>query len=326
MKAKGVALLSVICVILSSCIKEELAVPAPPPVDAIEGKVCLSPTYREQVYFDIGTNAVVSSNHKEDWDLGFSSDPSDSFLVLNNARLMRAAVTSYQQFDQIIDTLALAGQFKVDVSSGDKDSLAIDVSTSIGRVIVLDMGYNHIGLHLGMYKLKVDNIDPLHYFIRYAPLQYNGPATSTLVVDRDPSKTMVHASVINDQQVSVEPDAGSFDLLFTQYTVYFADPGLEYIVTGVLSARDAVRVSEFENVEFDSVQLVDTLMNPMSSNLDVIGYDWKDYDFDLSLFITDPTRVFIVQDAARDFYKMRFVDFYSSTGQKGCPRFEVVGF
>jgi hypothetical protein len=305
--------------------KDELAVPAPPPVDALQGSVCMSPTYQDQVYYDLSMGAVVRSNEKEEWDLAFASDPNQGYMVLNAARLMRAAVTTEQQLSVITDTMALAGRFNIDVSSGNTDSLAVDLSQSSGNVIVLDMGYSHIGLHLGMYKLVVESYDASAYYLRYAPLQSIGQG-SLITVDRDYSTTLVHASILNDQQVAIEPEKGAFDLLFTQYTVYFEDPGTQYLVTGVLCAREGVRAARFDGLDFQSVQLNDTLMNPLSDAIDEIGYDWKEYDFDLSLFVTDPSIVYIVQGSSRAFYKLRFTDFYNGQGQKGCPQFEIIAF
>jgi hypothetical protein len=34
--------------------------------------------------------------------------------------------------------------------------------------------------------------------------------------------------------------------------------------------------------------------------------------------------VYIVQDAEGLFYKLQFIDFYSESGQVGCPSFQVV--
>jgi hypothetical protein len=34
--------------------------------------------------------------------------------------------------------------------------------------------------------------------------------------------------------------------------------------------------------------------------------------------------VYIVQDAEGFYHKMRFLEFYSSTGEVGCPQFEIV--
>lgn len=314
-----------VSMVLSSCMKEELPIPAPEPADAQAGSICMTPTYQDQVFFDLGTNSVISSNQKEDWDVAFATGSNDAYVVLNAARLMRAAVSPYQQLDQVTDTLSVSGQFNIDVSSGNTDSLAVDLTQDMGKVIVLDMGYNHLGLHLGMYKMVVESHDATQYQLRFAPLQDAGSG-SILNVQRDRNTILSYASLLDGVEVFIEPERGTYDIVFTQYTVYFDDPGTQYLVTGAISAREGVRVAQFNNTDLASVELIDTLANPMSSAIDVIGYDWKEYDFDLSLFVTDPSIVFILQNAQEEYYKMRFTDFYGPTGQKGCPQFEVLPF
>ena len=78
------------------------------------------------------------------------------------------------------------------------------------------------------------------------------------------------------------------------------------------------------NADFDAVNLSDTLAHPFSLDDDAIGYEWKEYDFDLSVYVMHPERVFIVHDAEGLFHKIHFVDFYNDQGERGCPTFEVV--
>ena len=84
------------------------------------------------------------------------------------------------------------------------------------------------------------------------------------------------------------------------------------------------RVSELDGVDFGSVALADTMGHPFSSARDAIGYDWKVYSFETSAYTVRPDRVYIVQDPQGYYLKLRFLDFYSETGQVGCPRFETV--
>lgn len=312
---------------LSSCIKDELPVPAVPLADALSGEACLTPTYRDQVYFDLGTNSIVASNEKVAWDLAIRSDLNEVFVKMNSSRLMRAALSSYTDMYQVSDTLSVSNEFLVDVSSGNIDSLAIDLTELGGQVLILDMGYNHFGVHLGIIKLQVESFTSSGLSIRYAPLSATSVSSSELVViDPDVSAYMSYVSFLDDQQVFMEPVLGGYDLLFTQYTIYFPDFDLYYLAVGALSAPAGVRVAQLNDVSFDEVQLADSIYSVFSSDLDVIGYDWKEYEFDQNIYVTDPSKVFLIQEGSGAYYKLHFTDFYNDLGQKGCPQFEVVAF
>ena len=53
------------------------------------------------------------------------------------------------------------------------------------------------------------------------------------------------------------------------------------------------------------------------SDINVIGYDWKIYDFDTGFYTIDPSATYILSDTEGYFYKLRFIDFYNENGEKG---------
>ena len=59
-----------------------------------------------------------------------------------------------------------------------------------------------------------------------------------------------------------------------------------------------------------------------SYNLDEIGYDWKTYDFNSSTFTVRDNINYIIKSQTGQYYKLRFLDFYSDQGEKGTPIFE----
>ena len=56
---------------------------------------------------------------------------------------------------------------------------------------------------------------------------------------------------------------------------------------------------------------------------DFIGFDWKSYDFDQQLYMVDPQIVYIIKTPIGRYYKLHFIDFYNSMGEKGYPKFEI---
>ena len=76
--------------------------------------------------------------------------------------------------------------------------------------------------------------------------------------------------------------------------------------------------------DFTSVTLADTLNNPLSTDEDVIGYDWKTYSFETSEYTINTNFVYIVQTRSGYFFKLHFIDYYDDQGQRGSPKFELV--
>jgi hypothetical protein len=61
-----------------------------------------------------------------------------------------------------------------------------------------------------------------------------------------------------------------------------------------------------------------------SSRADVIGYDWKYYNFDAGVYTVVPDMNYVIRDRDGFFYKLRFIDFNNDVGEKGYPKFEFV--
>ena len=71
-------------ILFGSCDRGEKGIVSEPrPV--ITEVITLESDYINQVYYDLYTTSVVSSNIKFDWDIGFSCNILDSRLVLNSS-------------------------------------------------------------------------------------------------------------------------------------------------------------------------------------------------------------------------------------------------
>ena len=56
---------------------------------------------------------------------------------------------------------------------------------------------------------------------------------------------------------------------------------------------------------------------------DEIGYDWKIRNSQDNSFTIDANKSYILKTTEELFYKIRFTDFYNSSGVKGYPTFEI---
>lgn len=305
---------------LSSCLKEELPVPAHERGAGMSLETCMGPGYQDQLWLDLRTGEMRSSNVKTAWDLAFESEPDGWHIFLNGSKLMTAWNIGPVDITAAHDTTGMAAGQRIDAPSGDRDSTAIGDWRGRNDVFIIDLGFDAIGMPQGLRKIRFVSMSNAAFTFDVARL--NGSQLTTVTVPKDPARSFT-CYRIGSGVVSVEPPRGEWDLVMTQYTHQFYEPFLPYLVAGALSA-EGVRVAEFETQDFDAISLADTASNPFSTARDAIGYDWKDYNFETGAYEIDRSRAYIVEDAEHYFHKLRFVDFYGEQGQVGCPRFEVV--
>ena len=60
-----------------------------------------------------------------------------------------------------------------------------------------------------------------------------------------------------------------------------------------------------------------TVAFPFSNMADIIGFDWKYYDFGDNQYYIRPDLFFLLKDEKGFYYKVRMIDFYSQQGVKG---------
>jgi hypothetical protein len=312
--------LPLLTMFLAGCMKDELPVPAQPRGEGQELEVCLGAGYNDQLWMDLLSGSTVSLNGKEAWDLAFESAPAGWHVMLNGSRLMTAWNIGPVDITQPIDTNGMAAARRIDAPSGDMDSTAIGDCRNSNNVYVLDLGYGSLGQWYGIRKVRVMEVTSDRYVFQTA--RQDGSDLDTVVVPKDPTRAFTSFS-FSAGVIPVEPERGTWDLVFTQFTHQFYEPFLPYIVSGVLSAP-STRVSQIDGGTFENISLADTIDHPFSSARDAIGYDWKEYSFETSSYTVRSNRTYIVQDAEGYYLKLRFLDFYSDVGQVGCPRFETV--
>jgi hypothetical protein len=301
----------------TSCLYKERPVPKPISI-AQSVQVVMGTDYGKQLYFNVENLEVVRENDRESWDLAFESYPTGKRFRLNGAKAMALAVSNVTAFSEITQATGL--NFLPDNSNGDWDSTAAGNWWEHGKVLVINRGVNKLGNSLGFIKLKIVEVLENQFRIQWASLSGNN--IQELLIPKDFSKRMIHVSLQNSGSiVDIEPPSNNWHLLFTTYTHLFSD-GTPYLVNGVLINTQNTAVAKtdilFENVAFnDAIQL------SYLKEEDAIGYDWKKYDYDIGQFVIEP-HCYIVRVKQNRFFKLRFLDFYTSSGEKGAPLMEWV--
>jgi hypothetical protein len=315
--------------LLASCFPEDERVQPHEPGDLQVGSVAIGPDYQLQSFYDLNTNSEVSKNSNMDWDLGFESAGNGYRIILNSSRFMYAGNTGEIVFEQVDSKDGIEMLF--DHSSGHPDSMAIgewyfeeeDTVYSKKEVYIIDLGMDEASMNMGFKKVQFDLQDGA-YVIRYAEL--DGSNEGSLTIDRDAQKNFVCISFENGI-VDIEPHRESWTMKVSRYTTMLQTnigEDYPYIVFGVLLNPYKV-VAALDTVhDFADIVLADTSEITFSQDLDAIGYEWKYYNFDAGVYTVVPEFSYIIRDRDGYYYKLRFVDFYNDTGDKGHPEFEFL--
>lgn len=318
---RGLLIGVVSALVFTSCMKDELPVPAAPRGDARTVQLCLGTGYQDQLWFDLGTASVVQQNPRSAWDLAFESAPSGWRVMLNGARLMSAWNIGNVELSSLQDTIGMYDGRRIDAPSGVQDSTAIGDWRGSNAVFVVDLGVNASGFPIGQRKVRFVSMGTGSYTI--ASARMDGSDQRTEEVSKDPMRTFTYFS-FETGALPIGPPRGEWDLLFTQYTHQFYEPYIPYLVAGALIDGTTTRVARIDGKDLQTVTLADTLNDPFDTRRNTIGYDWKTYSFQTSSYTVEPGIVYIIEDADGWFYKLRFLEFYGPQGQTGCPTFEVV--
>lgn len=314
----SMALLVSLAGIFSSCFKEDDQIVLPP---LPSGEIHLmtipqGPSYAHQVFLQLSSEDTVG-NSFNGWDLAFESSPGGTHIFLNGGNFCLASFTGNFDFTSVTDTAGAVWNW--DESSWNPDSSAIgDVAQHAGEVILIDRGFSFTPR---FWKLMVDSLDNSHWEIRTA--QVNGTNDQTLSLQKQNAKNYLYFSFDN-HEVFPEPDKIKWDILFTHYRYIYNNlvPKLPYGVSGVLLNPNSTlavldTVGAYSEIDFTKAQSL-----ILTSARDVIGFNWKLYNFSTSHYDIKSNHSYVIRTQAGIFYKLHFLDFYSVSGEKGFPKAE----
>lgn len=305
-------------IMLFSCVKDELPMPKHDPGDVITNTVNMGSNYKWQVYFNLKNNTIVGENLKTSWDLGFETSSDGYQIILNSSKAMYAAKTNQTDFALVTDTTGFNTNKKFDSPTGNMTKTAIgDWRLTPNQVYLIDRGYNELGSHQGFRKIVFQSVDDYSYTVKFS--QLNGSGETTLQIPKDNNYNFTFLSFTASLTVLVEPPKTDWDIVFTQYLEELSTP---YLVAGCLLNRyktiaKADSITPFNSITYDFAQI-----QVLSSNINTIGYDWKEYNFTTSSYLVFPDKNYIIQDQNGFYYKLHFIDFYNNAGIKGNPTFE----
>jgi hypothetical protein len=309
----------------TSCRKGELPVPIPTINSKGSGplttkSVELSSTYENQIYFDFSSNSNKGKGHRDDWDLRFSCDPSNSYIQMNGAKMMMSSRLTGQTFESVNSTVSFNTNVAAEHPSGRMDSLAI----KNGDLFLINRGSNAAAVQLGVIKMEIIEHNATHFKGRFANL--DGSNEQTVTIPKNNDYNFVYLKWNTSAPIStptIEPLKDTWDIVFAQYTESFYTPYfLPYSVVGCLTNAYNTLSLEVTNKAFEDIDLDYASNLVLSNDRNIIGYSWKTFLFDSDKYAIHSDKVYIIKDSEGDFYKLRFIDFYNMIGEKGTPMFE----
>lgn len=313
----------------TACFKEDEQLPPHPPGTVSVDTIAMTLTYKYQVYVDLKSGLETGTNIKSESDLAFDCSPDGGMILLNTADFMYAADLGEVEFGSPKDTTGLTWRF--DKSDGNPDSLAIGIwyqiidgdTVSNNHVYLINAGLDDLGNALGYYQVIFDRLKNGVYHFRYASIDGSGIVADS--IRKDPSVNRLYYSFLFQNEKRFEPAKNNWDLLFTQYTtLLYTDLGepYPYLVTGVLINPNGVEVAVDTTLDFDQITESDAVQMNFNAARDAIGYEWKYYDFDLGTYTVDYKKNYLIRTTQGYLFKLRFVGFYNSAGEKGYPVIE----
>lgn len=320
---------------LTSCFPEDEMVTPLKPGDVKTVMIEMLPEYTLQTFFSLSLDSVTGTNDRTQWDIALSCDPDDYTLWLNTSVMMYAARTGTTDFSAV--PTPAAAEWHFDESTGDTAGNAIGrwwkeqngLLQSKMEVFLIALGVDDEGISTGYIKVQ-PLVDAQTQEVSLKVARPDGSNERTFVLPRVTDRRRVYLS-FNNGYISPqpEPESQDWDLLFSTYTtLLFTDEGepYPYLVNGVLINDKEVMAALDGQHDFEAIDRQKAESTLLSRQMDIIGYDWKKVNGDVTsgniTYTTLPNRNYIIRNRSGALYKLRFIDFYNKQGKKGYPTFE----
>lgn len=286
------------------------------------------PGYTDAVFLRLAQNQQQNLRHT-DWDIAFQvNTPQGLGIFINEGQSSSSnRIRLYEIPNQSFGAALTAADLGDERSNPELDwgTGAFNTGSSPSNPFDLGWGlYNPVShavtghrlyaleLRDGSYlQLQIDSLVSGVYYFRYANLDGTNSKQAQIAKSDFPGKTLAYFSFASEQSINAEP--ADWDLLFTRYETTLDNNGVPYPypVLGVLQ-NSGVEVAVADNIDPNTVDVQDYQNDFRDDSLAIIGYDWKNYDFQAG-WTVDLDRVYFVRSAENQLWKLRFIDFQGSS-------------
>ena len=290
-------------VTLVSCFpKEEKVEPSPRIYQSVS--IDAGSSKNDVVFYSLDEGRIVAKASPMDWDLYIDQE----VIRINYFRSMSVALTT-DAWDNIKDTAGLSFSYLTDQLS---DSLT-QWELSENQIYVVNMGLDNDYNPMGFMVLKVQRMSD-RIVLKYKDLDGEDEWMNEITEDQ------FYYHLRNETNVNL-PNDKEYDLALGKYTDYITvdDVSQDYTIYGAILGNASAYLL---NDEFENTDANDFEVSMLSSRQDIIGWNWKRFNFDKNAYEILPNMTYMISTNSNYPCKLRFVDYLNDQGISGHPTFE----
>jgi hypothetical protein len=279
-------------------------------------------TNAEQVWYSL-QNGEVGNAALDEWDLAFEMTGFAGSIRVNTAKGLTvyetpAAITDWDAVNSV-DT---ANWTLIENSDSSWSAGALTHGNNLDDPEGFDLGWGDynivthavigskiyaIGLADGTswMKLRINSLTNGVYSFTYADLDGTDSHDAEVVKTDFTGKNFGYYSFATNATMDREPLTADWDLLFTKYIGFVPTP---YPVAGVLQNKE-VTALQVDGVPTDDATWTN---DPFSVNMNILGSDWKSYDFNTNEYTIATDRTYFVKDIPGNIWKIVFTAYGGS--------------
>ena len=285
-------------------------------------QISLTPGYLNQSFYSL-ENGEAANIDNSNWDLAFATATMSSSIRINGG--MGTELYSYPLGDTTdwntfnytsisswnpvynSDTNWFIGAF-------DKHSLSTfdmgwGIYSMITHYVTGDSLYAIKTVNGNWKKLWVKELASGIYEFIYADLDGSNEVTAQVDKANFSGRNFAYYSLDQNTSINREPSSADWDITFTKYITPVQ--GMPYGVTGVLS-NSGIKVAQANNLS-DPFTYSDYNQHSMSTEINAIGYDWKDFDMSSFSYVLNQNRCYFVKDLNNKIWRIVFTQFEGSS-------------
>lgn len=273
-------------------------------------------------------NGVQASATLADWDLAFEINALNSSILVNTGKGLKVYETPVA-FEDWASLTALDTENWTEIRNSEESwsAGALTHGNNLSQPMGFHMGWGEYSMDThfvlgdklyvidagsGVYrKLRIDQLVDGIYSFTYADLDGGNEQTAELNKSAFVGKNFGYFSFATGNTLDLEPQAATWDLLFTKYIamVESLEGPVPYAVAGVLQNKQVLAM------QVDSVPTDEAVWNnwELEPSINIIGSDWKRFDMTLFSWVFEDERTYFVQDRGFDIWKLIFTG-YSGSG------------
>jgi|JI10StandDraft_1071094.scaffolds.fasta_scaffold140188_2 hypothetical protein len=275
----------------------------------------------QQVWYSL-QNGEVASAPQAEWDLAFEMTGFSSSIRVNTAKglVVYETLAATSAWDAV-NSVDSANWIRVENSDTSWSVSALNNGNNLLDPDGFNVGWGdyNIATHVivgskiyvidmagaGWKKLRINSLANGIYSFTYANIDGSEAHDSELIKTEFTGKNFGYWSFSTNGTLDREPLTTDWDLLFTKYTGFVPTA---YPVSGVLQNK-AVTALQVDGVPPTDANWLDGLY---STEMNIIGSDWKAYDFDLNQYTITADRTYFVKDVPGNIWKLVFTGYGGS--------------